>query len=147
MRKPLFLFILMFATVLTVADTTKAQREGFIPVEGTSLRQKLDSAISRGRASSGQSRFWAAYSFDVRPGIAVDLEIHNENGTTIINGTSFSTDSKIETRNLGVFLLYDASATATTPQRVEVYNLDRRREYSGYPVYWMGRAANEESLN
>ena len=145
MRKPLFLFILMLATVLTVADSTKAQREGFITVEGTSLRQKLDAAISRGRASSGQSRFWAAYSFDVRPGIAVDLEIHNGNGTTIINGTSFSTDSKIETRNLGVFLLYDASASA--PQRVEVYNLDRRREYSGYPVYWLGRAGNEESLN
>ncbi len=145
MRKPLFLFILMLATVLTVADSTKAQREGFIPVEGTSLRQKLDAAISRGRASSGQSRFWAAYSFDVRPGIAVDLEIHNGNGTTIINGTSFSTDSKIETRNLGVFLLYDSAANV--PQRVEVYNLDRRREYSGYTVYWLGRAGNEESLN
>ena len=145
MRKPLFLFILMFATVLTVADSTKAQREGFIPVEGTSFRQKLDAAISRGRANSGQPRFWAAYAFDVRPGIAVDLEIHNGNGTTIINGTSFSTDSKIETRNLGVFLLYDAGASV--PQRVEVYNLDRAREYSGYPVYWMGRAGNEESLN
>lgn len=142
MRKPLFLFILMLVTVLTVADSTRAQREGFIPVEGTSLKSKLDAAISRGRASSP---FWAAYSFDVRPGVAVDVEIHNGNGTTIVNGTSFSTNSKIETRNLGIFLLYDSSASAF--QRVEIYNLDRRREYSGYPVYWLGRAGNEESLN
>lgn len=145
MRKPFFLSILMLATVLTVADSTKAQRDGFIPVEGTNLRSKLDAAISRGRAGSGQSRFWAAYSFDVRPGVAVDLEIHNGSGTTIINGTSFSTDSKMETRNLGIFLLYDRGESAV--QRVEIYNLDRRREYSGYPVYWLGRAGNEESLN
>jgi HEAT repeat protein len=30
---------------------------------------------------------------------------------------------------------------------MEVYNLERKREYGGYPVYWMGRANNEESLN
>jgi HEAT repeat protein len=30
---------------------------------------------------------------------------------------------------------------------MEVYNLDHKREYSGYPVYWMGRSNNEESLN
>jgi HEAT repeat protein len=145
MRKPLFLFVLMLVTVLTVTDSTRAQREGFIPVEGTSLKSKLDAAISRGRASSAQSRFWAAYSFDVRPGVAVDLEMHNGNGTTIVNGTSFSTNSKIETRNLGIFLLYDPTAGAF--QRVEIYNLDRAREYGGYPVYWLGRAGNEESLS
>ncbi|HEU4795438.1 MAG TPA: HEAT repeat domain-containing protein, partial [Pyrinomonadaceae bacterium] len=31
--------------------------------------------------------------------------------------------------------------------RMEIYNLERKREYSGYPVYWLGRANNEESLN
>jgi HEAT repeat protein len=30
---------------------------------------------------------------------------------------------------------------------MEVYNLERKREYSSYPVYWLGRANNEESLN
>jgi HEAT repeat protein len=144
MRKPLLLFILMFLVTLTVADTSKAQREGFIPVDGASLKSRLDAAVSRGRASG--SRFWAAYSFDVRPGVAVDAEFHNENGTTTINnGVSISTGSKIETRNLGIFLLYDPGASAY--ERVEIYNLDRRREYSGYPVYWLGRAGNEESLS
>jgi HEAT repeat protein len=32
-------------------------------------------------------------------------------------------------------------------RRVEIYNLDRKREYAGYPVYWLGRGGNEESLN
>ncbi|MFN0124455.1 MAG: HEAT repeat domain-containing protein, partial [Blastocatellia bacterium] len=50
---------------------------------------------------------------------------------------------KYETRNLGVFLLHETDGAV---QRVEIYNLDRAREYSGYPVYWLGRGANEESL-
>jgi HEAT repeat protein len=51
----------------------------------------------------------------------------------------------VETRNLAVFLLYEPDGN--TVSRLEVYNLDRPREYSGYPVYWLGRGGNEESLN
>jgi HEAT repeat protein len=51
----------------------------------------------------------------------------------------------VETRNLAIFLLRDPASNQIT--RMEVYNLERKREYSGYPVYWMGRANNEESLN
>ncbi|HYY43547.1 MAG TPA: HEAT repeat domain-containing protein, partial [Pyrinomonadaceae bacterium] len=50
-----------------------------------------------------------------------------------------------ETRNLAVFLLRDPASNQVT--RMEIYNLERRREYGGYPVYWLGRASNEESLN
>ena len=64
---------------------------------------------------------------------------------TSVDGVNISFDSMRETRNLGVFLLREPSDTAVT--RVEVYNLDRAREYSGYRVYWLGRAGNEESLN
>src|ERR1044071_2783633 len=39
---------------------------------------------------------------------------------------------------------YDAAGT--TLERVELYNLDRHHSFSGYPVYWLGRAANDESL-
>jgi HEAT repeat protein len=49
-----------------------------------------------------------------------------------------------ETRNLGIFLLHDSSGGSIT--RIEVYNLDRQREYSRYPVYWLNRAGNQESL-
>ncbi|HEY1403898.1 MAG TPA: HEAT repeat domain-containing protein, partial [Pyrinomonadaceae bacterium] len=45
---------------------------------------------------------------------------------------------------LAVFLLREAGGGIT---RMEIYNLDRKREYSGYPVYWLGRASNDESLN
>jgi HEAT repeat protein len=112
-------------------------------VDGTDLRSRLDLAIRQGRAK--QTRFWTAYSFDVRPGVAVDVEFHSNGNTTVINDTSVSVGSKMETRNLGVFVLHEPSDGAVA--RVEVYNLDRQREYSGYPVYWLGRAGNEESLN
>ena len=143
MLKRIFLVSLVVAIVSISAGHSSAQRQGFISVEGTSLRAKLDSAEKQGHAK--QARFWTAYSFDVRPGVAVDVEWHSDGNTTIVNGTSVSIGSKIETRNLGVFVLHDPGDGAVA--RVEIYNLDRQREYSGYPVYWLGRAGNEESLN
>src|SRR5881396_1146058 len=144
MFKTTCMLTLLIGMVLMGSGSTRAQREGFIPVEGTNLSSKLDLAVRQGRAK--QTRFWTAYSFDVRPGVAVDVEIHNSNGsTTIVNGTSISVGSNVETRNLGILALHEPSDGSTV--RVEVYNLDRQREYSGYPVYWLGRAGNDESLN
>jgi HEAT repeat protein len=62
---------------------------------------------------------------------------------TVFMGKSKS--GSIETRNLGIFVLYEP--TGASVSRVAVYNLDRKREYSNYPVYWLGRGGNEESLN
>ncbi|HKQ03999.1 MAG TPA: HEAT repeat domain-containing protein [Blastocatellia bacterium] len=143
MKKILYTIALLFVVSLTVADHTYAQRGNFTPVDGASLRGKLDNAISRGRAA--QSRFWAGYQFDVRPGVCVDLEFNNDHGgKTIVNGIVYQKGQRIETRNLGVFMQYDAAGT--TLERVELYNLDREHSFSGYPVYWMGRATADESL-
>src|SRR5256885_2354006 len=78
MKKILSTFALLCLVGLTVADHSYAQRGNFTPVDGQSLRSKLDNAISRGRAA--QSRFWAGYQFDVRPGVCVDAEFTNERG-------------------------------------------------------------------
>src|SRR5260370_20203708 len=146
MLKTICMLTLLIAMVLMGSGNSRAQREGFIAVEGTSLRSKMNLAVRQGRAR--QTRFWTAYSFDVRPGVAVDVEFNNGNGngsTTIVSGTSISVGSHIETRNLGVFALHEPADGSIV--RIEVYNLDRRREYSSYPVYWLGRAGNDESLS
>jgi len=118
-----------------------AQRPGFIPVDGPDLKSRADAALRMGRAA--QSRFWTAYAFDVRPGVSVDADWDGKG--TFRDGTNISFDSARETRNLGVFLLREPNDGAIT--RVEIYNLERVREYGGYRVYWLGRASNEESLN
>src|SRR5262247_1410595 len=117
------------------------QRPGFVAVEGTNLSGRMDAAVRLGRAA--QSRYWTAYAFDVRPGVSVDVDWNGKR--TSVDGVSISFDSTRETRNLGVFLLREPNDTEVT--RVEVYNLERAREYGGYRVYWLGRAGNEESLN
>ncbi len=129
-----------------------AQQQGgnFIKVEGADLRAKLATAAEMGRARAPQTRFWAAYSFDVRPGVAVDPDGGEFRGSMTSYGdmTVFfgkSNGVAVETRNLGVFVLYEPDGQRVV--RVEVYNLDRKREYSGFPVYWLGRGGNEESLN
>jgi HEAT repeat protein len=87
----------------------------------------------------------------VRPGVAIDPEVREFRGnmntigdTTVFVGTDAS-GMTVETRSLAIFLLRDPAANQIT--RMEIYNLERKREYSGYPVYWLGRANNEESLN
>jgi HEAT repeat protein len=142
-------------TLLLCATNTRAQQgKNFTPVEGADLAARMEAAVRQGRTSSPQSRFWTAYSFDVRPGVLVDFEYISEDGSrSYITGvndsaTGVSIDSqsvRAETRNLGVFLL--RSRESGDISRIEVYNLERKHEYGGYPVYWLGRAGNEESIN
>lgn len=138
-------FALAFASMLSVGAI--AQTKNFTPVEGASLKAKIDSAVTQGRASAPGGRFWVAYQFEVRPGVAVDFEIVSSTGVISISNDGWSTmdDPRYETRDLGVFMMYENARDGFT--RVDVYNLKRSREFSGYPVYWAGKASNEESLN
>ncbi|HEY0367494.1 MAG TPA: HEAT repeat domain-containing protein, partial [Pyrinomonadaceae bacterium] len=141
-------------TVAAAADDLQTQSpttavQSFTAVEGPDLMARLEAAQSRAR--NQQTPYWSAYSFDVRPGVAVDPNIREFNGnmqtmgdTTVFIGTN-AAGVTVETRNLAIFLLRDPSSNQIT--RMEVFNLERKREYSGYPVYWLGRANNEESLN
>ena len=133
--------------VISQSPATTVQ--SFTAVEGADLMAKLEAAQSQAR--SKQMPYWSAYAFDVRPGVAVDPAIRDFHGTmntigdtAVFIGTN-SSGVTVETRNLALFLLRDPSSNQIT--RMEVYNLERKREYSGYPVYWLGRANNEESLN
>jgi HEAT repeat protein len=126
------------------------QRQGFIPVAGADLKSKSDAAVRQGRAASRPAPFWVAYAFDVRPGIAIDIDSEQFDGsweksagTSVFRGKVNGVT--VETRNLGLFLLHDPQGGAVT--RAEIYNLERKHDYGSYPVYWLGRAGNEESLN
>ncbi|HEV2862024.1 MAG TPA: HEAT repeat domain-containing protein [Pyrinomonadaceae bacterium] len=142
----------MILTLLAVFLLTFAQAEQrFTPVEGATLQAKQEAA-ARQAAAAGQTRYWTAYGFDVRPGVAVDVDYVSDDGSFRIQGTwdsfdrsAYRLDPSIETRSLAVFLLHDSQAGGGVV-RLSVYNLARRHEYSGYPVYWMGRASNDESL-
>jgi HEAT repeat protein len=123
------------------SEPATVQRPGFIAVEGANLSRRMDAAIKLGRAA--RARYWTAYAFDVRPGVSVDMDWDGRRIS--MDGVNISFGATRETRNLGVFLLREPNGKAVI--RVEVYNLDRAREYSGYRVYWLGRAGNEESLN
>ena len=144
-RFPRILAAITFA--LTIATITTAQTKSFTPVEGASLKAKIDNAIVQGKAGAPAGLFWVGYQFEVRPGVAIDFEIVDANGTFSISndGWSMMSDSRYETRELGLFLLFETQRNVFT--RAEVYNLRRDHQFSGYPVYWAGRATNEESLN
>jgi len=149
------MFALIIAALMMLAPpappmTLAQQEQSFTPVAGATLQAKQDAAVAQGTGARA-SRFWTAYAFDVRPGHVVDIDYVSDDGRFIIQGNWESSDTGfivrdpgVETRNLGVFTLRDATGQIV---RVEMYNLGRRREYGGYPVYWLGRASNEESLN
>ena len=140
------------------ASLATQQEQNFTPVQGATLQAKHEAAAAQA-ASARQTRYWTAYSFDVRPGVAVDVDYVSDDGRFTIRGTWESDGSGsyyvgdgisvlsypgLETRSLGVFALRDSGGRV---ERVDVFNLARRHEFAGYPVYWAGRAANEESLN
>ena len=135
------------AIVLVLCATVAAQTKSFTPVEGANLKAKIENAIVTGKASTPNGRFWLGYQFEVRPGVGVDFEIVDSAGGIYMStdGTSMMFNPRHETRELGVFLLFDAQRDSFI--RAEVYNLQRTREFSNYPVYWAGRVSNEESLN
>ena len=143
MKRHVSLILLVLGLCVVVLGQTKS----FIPVEGANLKAKIDGAITAGKANAPSGRFWVGYQFEVRPGVGVDFEVVDSAGGVYMSmdGTSMMFNPTHETRELGLFLLYDT--TRETFIRVEVYNLRRNREYSGYPVYWAGHVSNEESLN
>ncbi len=139
-------FIWAAAFVLALVNAVSGQTRNFTPVEGATLKAKIENALSLGRTNAQGGRFWVGYQFEARPGVAIDFEIVDSNGGVYfsMDGMSMTFDSRYETRELGLFLLFDTQRDLFT--RAEVYNLRRVHEFSGYPVYWAGRAGNEESL-
>jgi len=137
----------VLAVILGLCAVVLGQTKSFIPVEGANLKAKMDAAIIAGKANATSGRFWVGYQFEVRPGVAIDFEIIDSAGGVYIShdGASMMFDARHETRELGLFLLYDTQREGFI--RAEVYNLRRDHEFSSYPVYWAGRASNEESLN
>ena len=133
--------------ILGLCAVVLGQTKSFIPVDGANLKAKIEGAIVAGKANATGGRFWVGYQFEARPGVAIDFEVVDSAGGVYMSmdGTSIMFDPQHETRELGVFLLYDTAREAFI--RAEVYNLRRNREYSSYPVYWAGHIANEESLN
>ena len=137
----------VLAVILCLCAVAAGQTKSFIPVDGANLKAKIEAAIIAGKANATGGRFWVGYQFEARPGVAIDFEVVDSNGGVYMSmdGTSMMFDPRYETRELGVFLLYDPARE--TFIRAEVYNLRRTREFSGYPVYWAGHISNEESLN
>ena len=135
------------ALVFVLCGVVLGQTKNFIPVEGANLKAKFDNAINAGKANAPLGLFWVAYQFEARPGVAVDFEVVDSAGGIYMSmdSTSIMFDPTHETRELGMFLLFDEGRGQFV--RAEVYNLRREREYGGYPVYWAARIGNEESLN
>ena len=137
----------VIAVVLGLCAVVAGQTKNFTPVDGANLKAKFDSAITTGKANATNGRFWVGYQFEVRPGVAIDFEIVDSAGGVYMSmdGTSMMFDARHETRELGLFFLFDTQRDGFI--RAEVYNLRRNHEFSSYPVYWAGRIGNEESLN
>src|SRR5215510_8561045 len=98
-------------TVTAASDDLQTQSsattiQSFTPVDGADLMARLEAAQSRAR--SQQTPYWSAYTFDVRPGVAVDPtardfngSIHTMGDTTVFIGTN-AAGVTVETRNLAI---------------------------------------------
>ena len=114
-------------------------KKNFINVAGDDLQSRLDAAQTQ---AASRQRYWAAYKFPVRPNVSVDAVSINSMGIEMQVGIITGNVGEHETRSLGVFFLYGDRELL----RVEIYNLERERNYEGWPVYWLGEVDASQSL-
>src|ERR1044072_4591441 len=139
-------FLILALAILTAENSGGAmmQRIGFIQVEGSTLNTRFEKALATGRAASGRTPFWVGYSFDLKPGTGVDINITGAGGSkTYLAFASGMIDPQYQTRNAGIFFQYGSDGSSVS--RVELYDLDAARDFK-YPVYWLGRVDDNESL-
>jgi len=116
-------------------------KKNFISVEGNDLQARLAAAQTQAQTAS---RYWAAYKFPVRPNVSIDAASISSMGVSTEQGAFiYGNVGEHETRSVGVFLLYGAGELL----RAEIYNLERERNYEGWPVYWLGEVESSESLS
>lgn len=135
------------SSALAAANSGGAMMQGlgFIQVEGSTLNARFENALAKGRAASGRTPFWIGYSFDLKPGTGVDINITSADGSkTYVAVASGKLEPQYQTRNAGIFFEYGSDGSSLS--RVELYNLDAPRDFK-YPVYWLGRADDNESLS
>lgn len=134
----------------TLEPAAGLQGQDFITVDGPDLKSRMQSAVERDRSAGRKSPFWTAFTTDLRSGVRVDAGAHDLE--VLLDAPS---DEEIArpapaaaapagAQQLAIFLLHEPGGGAVT--RVEVYDLNGRRDYEGYPVYWLGRVQSEESL-
>jgi HEAT repeat protein len=135
------------SSALAAANSGGAMMQGggFIRVEGSTLNTRFENALATGREATGRTPFWIGYSFDLKPGTGVDINITSADGSkTYLAVASGKLEPQYQTRNAGIFFEYSSDGTSLS--RVELYNLDAARDFK-YPVYWLGRADDTESLS
>lgn len=143
---------LVLAAVWMTMPTATTSQEPFRPVGGAGLSERLARAVKQAGTDSPGKSFWTAYTFDVRNGVAVNIgntpafqgKVEALAGTELFYGTM--NGAPATSQNVAFFSLHPAGSDAVT--RVEIYNLDKeQRPADNYPVYWLGHATKEESLD
>jgi hypothetical protein len=134
----------------TTIETASGQslNQNFIQVNGSSLKSKIDSAVRLGRANGRNARFYVAYGFNVKAGVTLGGHYYsskNNRRDGDEKGKGRTYQKEPETRNAGVFLQHESGSEGIA--KIDLYDLDRPNDYQGYPVYWAGSIANDESLN
>jgi HEAT repeat protein len=140
-------FVLTSCILVSAVATAPQQSlpQNFRSVEGPTLEARLEAAGRQARSEVRSGRYWAAWGFDVKPGISIDACQPGENRSTYMNDGFTISRGQPETRNVAVFTLRGVETGAV--ERVHVYNLDNPRTYEGYAVYWLGKATNDESVD
>lgn len=138
-------FLILALAIVAISGDAMMQGVGFIQVEGPTLNTRFENALATGRAASGRTPFWIGYSFDLKPNTGVDINITGADGSkTYVAVASGKLEPQYQTRNAGIFFEYGSDGSSLS--RVELYNLDTARDFK-YPVYWLGRADDNESLS
>jgi len=145
---------LIQAICMTIFAAPSSMQEPFRPIDGSHLSDRMVKAVRQAGTEHPGKSFWTAYTFDVRNGVAVRIDgvntpafqgkVDSFADTEVCFGTINGVPAS--TRNLAIFALHPAGSESVT--RLEIVNLDKQQRPSdSNPVYWLGHAGKDESLN
>jgi len=119
-----------------------------IKVEGADLAARLKFVNESRSKAKAPGRYWIAYTFPLRPNVALEAVLTNANGSQIKLGAITGAGPADSTRRAGLFLSHEdkSDVDLNRPTRVELFDLDRAHHWKELSIYWLGSIEADQSL-
>lgn len=135
---------LVFGTTIVAQSNQKNYtRADFINVDGGSLNDRVNRAVKQFKDSRAGDTVWIAYHFPANE----ELSVGPISGTIYRDDDGIRLVRKEDPTGTSVILLVDTTAAQPQVTKVKTLNMTEPYVFENRPVYWLGNAEANESVN
>jgi hypothetical protein len=131
------------SSALAQSNQKNYTRADFINVDGGSLTDRVNRAVKQFRDSRAGDTVWIAYHFPANE----ELSVGPFSGTIYRDDDGIRLVRKEDPAGIAVLLLVDATPSQAQVTKVRTINMTEPYVFENRPVYWLGNAEANESVN